>query len=244
MILKTSIWIIIFCAVILISLFIGFKKSKINRTQGMTFFVWSAILIPIIFVVLFGVIANRGINNDETEETDTDSVEETETADEYNMFEVVGSFNGLDSVSEYNSISGVSCEASSSLNSEKYGGDKLLDGNEDTCWQDGIADSYGIGEYLDFNFDENTDIKYLAILNGRVISPEKYEQNARPQILKITDPETDRTVDIYLEDIYNEYQVFELSGFENINNLVFSVQSVYDGSEYTDTVITEITFFN
>lgn len=223
----------------IIAAFVINKKN--TKRQAISFVSKASFLIPFLFVVISLILWNieRNKNYDDgdyvVEESDTE-VEESENADLAIIkcdYDAYGDLSPLD---------GVLCEASSSLDSSKYGGDKLVDLDDSTCWQDGIPDDVGLGETLTFTFAEPTKLTYIAILNGRNMSEEKYYQNARPSSITVYTG-AGQSATIQLEDIYNEYQCFQVDSYSETDTLTFQIDSVYEGSTYTDDVISEIRFY-
>ncbi|MBE5949632.1 MAG: hypothetical protein E7261_11500 [Lachnospiraceae bacterium] len=114
-----------------------------------------------------------------------------------------------------------------------------LDNDLSTMWQDG-EDGYGEGSELKFSFDDDVRLRCIRIFGGSGKSEKKYFENGR--VRDITVVIDDLACPVVLED-YNGYQLIWLDGDVYCDDVAITVNSVYTGSEYEDTCISEITFF-
>lgn len=115
----------------------------------------------------------------------------------------------------------------------------VLDCNYSTAWVEGVAGA-GIGQNLQFTFENAWMPKEISIVNGFAISNSLYLKNARPKELKLTF--SDGTVQIItLKDIMT-LQTFTLNTQQKISGLKIEIVSVYKGTLYEDTCISEIDF--
>ena len=121
----------------------------------------------------------------------------------------------------------------------RYGALNLFDNDPRTAWVEGKGDD-GIGEYLAIDFDDRRDARAINLLNGYTKSERLFFRNGRVRTLRVTGSNGART-DVTLRDDGN-WQRIELEGFEDVSWLRLEVVSVYSGSHYTDTAISELRF--
>lgn len=242
---QIKIWMIVL--IILIGMGIPFFSSLKSTYYGNKFDlrIWSAILTAAIgsFIMCFVFQMNdaEARNAEEVEISEED--EQTEEVEQVEKLSAMSYWYNAELYEKGNMdiISGVTCEASSTLGSSKYHSDKLLDGDDSTCWQEG-ADDYGIGESLKFNFETPSEIGYIRIVDGRADSETKFYQNGRVAALELYLPEKDESVELKLADTI-EPQLFEIKGAKDITELMLTIKDVYtEQAIYKDTVVSEITF--
>ncbi len=126
-----------------------------------------------------------------------------------------------------------------------YSGDKathgaynLLDGDLKTNWTEGV-DGNGEGEYVDFYFDDTYLITSITIHAGNHASPTAYEYNSRPKDIGLVFD------DIALSVTLKDAMVGQTITFEEpiwTSCLAIGIVSVYPGSKWEDTVISEVSF--
>ena len=130
-------------------------------------------------------------------------------------------------------------DVTSSLTSSKgveYVGDNLKDGDLATSWQE-AKDGFGAGEEITLNFKPNKKVRYIAIYNGKQTSEKEFIQNNRLKEIEIIIE--DYATELELDDTMTP-QILEISGIDKVNNIVIKIISVYEGTKYDDTVISEI----
>lgn len=139
-------------------------------------------------------------------------------------------------------------EASSSLQGESgYHPDFIRDGKLSTAWVEGSSGD-GEGEWIEISFGKPENITGIIIVNGYIKSEELYRANNRIKDLNIwASRETDTLVnDVTLSDRSfqgGQKAVGELlPGFKDVKKCRFKIKSVYKGSRYHDTCISEIIF--
>ncbi len=130
--------------------------------------------------------------------------------------------------------------------SSTYDGDRathiatnLIDGKRETNWTEGV-DGNGIGEYVHFEFQKEQTITGFRICSGNHSSDSYYTKNARPEEIKLTF-EDGSSEEFTLLDAKEEL-TFQLSEAVTTKTVRLSIQSVYEGSSWEDTVISEIVF--
>lgn len=130
--------------------------------------------------------------------------------------------------------------------SSTYDGDRathlatnLLDGKKDTNWTEGVEGN-GIGEYIQFTFNGSHTITGFRICSGNHASDSYYTKNARPKTVKLTFDDGTSEEFTFL-DVKQELS-FTLSKAVTTRSIRLTIESVYKGSAYEDTVISEIAF--
>jgi len=125
------------------------------------------------------------------------------------------------------------------------------DGDLSTCWQDGVEGD-GTGEVLVYYFDQPRYIVAMDIVNGRVISEEKYYDNNRIATMTLyyfSNGEVTASVEIVLEDVYGtepvHYELTEglMDEKYNCEGIQIVIESIYTGNKYNDLCLTDICFY-
>ncbi len=138
------------------------------------------------------------------------------------------------------------CTASSVLvgsSGKTYGTEYLFDEDLETSWQEG-EEGDGLGVTLTASFSETTNVKAIAFWNGNETAQERYEANNRIQGITVTvdcDGQT-YSADYALEDTMGE-QVLVFDTAIPVDSLAIRINSVYNGTIYQDTVLSEMAFF-
>lgn len=156
-------------------------------------------------------------------------------------------------LSSIHPISIVNATASSELTTNGYTFSIInsYDGDVDTCWQDGVAGD-GVGEVLVYYFDQPRYIAAMDIINGRVISEEKYYDNNRIESMTVycfLDGRMTASTVINFDDVYvvepAHYELTEGVMDEKYycEGIQIVIESVYVGEKYDDLCLTEIQFF-
>lgn len=112
----------------------------------------------------------------------------------------------------------------------------ILDGDETTNWQEGV-DGSGIGEYVYFTFDQEYQVDALTLKLGNWKDARYYAGNNRPKKLRIT-TDQDSWVIEFPED-RREFAV-QFSSPAPVKNFQVMIEDVYMGTQWNDTVISEI----
>lgn len=136
---------------------------------------------------------------------------------------------------------------SSSSASSVYSGDNLgkhvpenmYDGKLDTNWTED-ASGNGVGEYVVFYFDDTYAVYKLRIYIGSHYSAGAYKQNCRPKAITLTFSDGS-TEFIRLEDSYDE-QIITFNQYYYTDSIKITIEEVYTGTKYPDTVIAELDF--
>lgn len=141
------------------------------------------------------------------------------------------------------------CDAFSSSNrSVSYLAKNLVDGDLDTCWVAG-GQNDGIGESVTFVFDEPRKITEIGITSGYVKSEKLYLANNRPCTIQLTFDDQDPVLKVLRDEFIScdnedwSYQWFALDpDMSPVQKVVLKILSVYKGTKYNDTCISEVKF--
>jgi len=114
-----------------------------------------------------------------------------------------------------------------------------VDGDINTCWQDGV-EGFAEGTVFNFYFNEPKDIRYIRIRAGRADKDEKFYENGRPQYISIN--VGGQSWQLFLEDM-NAYQLVELTNVSDVDSVQLVIDTVYEGSKWEDTCISEVEFY-
>mgnify|MGYP003290453510 CR=1 FL=1 len=133
----------------------------------------------------------------------------------------------------------VQVTASSSLaeNNMVHSPERVIDGSFSTAWVEG-TEGQGLGETITVHFDDKYLISGVRINSGYQKSTELFEKNSRPSKLIFTFSDGSNQI-CELKDI-SENQVIELKIPVKTESISFTILSVYSGSKYEDTAISEI----
>ena len=160
---------------------------------------------------------------------------ENDVDNEYNAEKEAGYAN------DFSAGEGVFAEASSELEESSdltYVAHNAIDGSTSTAWVEGVEGD-GIGESISITFDNNeNEIDAICVRNGYEKSEDIFYKNNRI-----------KEASVEFEDGSIEY--FELMdhGYDQIvffdsphwgNSIVLTIESVYPGSRYSDTCVSEI----
>ena len=119
-----------------------------------------------------------------------------------------------------------------------YSPANLIDHDSETTWQEGEGDA-GIGQQLTFTFADSAIVSAIRLENGKVTSKEEFYKNNRMASFRMFD---DNMVLIELPDsIEVQYIIFENPSMKNQVTLI--LDSVFGGTKWNDTCITEIAFY-
>ncbi len=112
----------------------------------------------------------------------------------------------------------------------------LLDGNEKTSWQEG-KDDEGIGETVTLTLEKSYNVRFLVFKLGNWRSASSYEKNNRPENMTIA--LDGQSFSMTFPDEMEEFCV-ELSKDCPASEVTLTIDSVYKGSVYNDTCISEV----
>ena len=134
----------------------------------------------------------------------------------------------------------------SKLTGNVYASELIHDEDLSTCWMDGAPGS-GEGETLRFSLEEACLLVSFDLVNGRVISKEKYYANARMKEVLVSCYLEEKLVystQMEFQDFFYtkpvNYKLKEDDSAVECDRLELYVQSVYEGSRYEDLCVTEV----
>ena len=138
----------------------------------------------------------------------------------------------------------LSVNASSSLVEQAYGishtPEKAIDGDLTTGWAEN-APGVGIGESITLFLDSTYTVRGFVIHAGYQKSASLYERNARPAVLKLSFSNGE-SQSFTLQDLNGQQRISFAQPVET-DRVTFTIESVYNGTTYQDTVISELMLF-
>lgn len=135
----------------------------------------------------------------------------------------------------------VSATASSTIEQEKTTNEPLLmfDNDYGTNWQEGVPGS-GIGESVTAVFKQKEKVKYIGFRLGNWKTPDYYWGNHRPK--KLTLELGSFRTQAEFPDTCEEY-VMEITPACEADSLKITIDDVYPGANWDDTVISDINLY-
>lgn len=116
----------------------------------------------------------------------------------------------------------------------------VVDGDLTTGWVEG-ADGQGIGEIITISFNQETPVNGIFIYAGYQKSDSLFEKNSRPKDIVVSF--SDGTGEGFgLHDL-NDIQQIVFSSTKVTTSISIEIRSVYPGSKYEDTVISELVLY-
>lgn len=137
-------------------------------------------------------------------------------------------------------------QATSTLQENGYPHDVkfLQDGDNSTCWSEGVA-GYGIGEEILFKASNTQNINALFIKPGFTKSEKDFYKNGCPTKIKIKCGDIEGEADLsnfqYAED---SFLIVAFGKTFSVNECSITIEDVREGNKYEDTCITEIYFLD
>lgn len=118
--------------------------------------------------------------------------------------------------------------------------DRVIDGSLDTAWAEGVP-GYGVGQSITLVFDGEYQVSGLQIWAGYHKSEDLFYKNARPQQIRV----------ILTGGMEMTYSLQDVMGKQTLyfdtpavtDAVTILIDSVYPGTVYEDTVISEISLF-
>ena len=121
-----------------------------------------------------------------------------------------------------------------------HSADRICDGSLNDAWVEGAA-GQGIGENVRFTFDDVYCFSGMRINAGYQKTEDLYYKNSRPKKIKLTFSDG-RSKSFKLKDYYGMQQVDFDEPIES-DSVRVTIESVYKGKKYKDTVISEIEWY-
>ena len=113
----------------------------------------------------------------------------------------------------------------------------MIDGSLANAWAEG-ADGPGIGENLRLKLDDVYTVNTIYINAGYQKSSDLYKKNCRPKEITL-EFSNGVTMDYTLDDLNGQQQIV-LPNSVRTDSIKIIIQSVYAGTKYEDTLISEI----
>jgi len=127
-------------------------------------------------------------------------------------------------------------EVSSRLGGGDYGPGNLVDHNPATAWVEGVPGD-GIGQWVSLTFDYPMKFSRIFIHSGYCKSKDLLLKNNAPRTIRIITEAGEHTVNL---ERTIEQQTIRLPSPVASRWIKFEIKSVYPGSKYRDTAISEI----
>lgn len=136
-------------------------------------------------------------------------------------------------------ITSIVASSSLSENNMTHSAERICDGTLECAWVEGVI-GQGIGESISFSFDDEYLVKEIVFFAGYQKRRDLYYKNSRPKKIKIFF--SDGSIETKkLKDTYAK-QTIKLSNNVVTSFIRIEIESVYEGSGYEDTVISEVVF--
>lgn len=119
--------------------------------------------------------------------------------------------------------------------------ENTVDGSYRTAWVEN-ADDDGIGEWIELSFDRTYTINGIEISNGYKKSADLYAKNNRPHEVRLHFSDGSYQ-DYSLDDVFEGAQRLTFPKRVTTNLVRIEIRSVYAGTTYQDTCITELQVF-
>lgn len=137
-------------------------------------------------------------------------------------------------------ISNVSATSSLSEYGMTHSPGRLTDNDLTTAWVEGVS-GQGEGETVSFSFNSIYRVSGFTIYAGYQKNSDLYSKNSRPSQIELTFS-NGQTEMFQLADIQDK-QTFNLENPVDTSTVDLKIVSVYSGWKYTDTAISEISFY-
>lgn len=182
------------------------------------------------------------ITVDKMENKPNNSDQGLEESDDYEMLEVQEDiihrvYTSPELITKYLSFS-----TSSTLEGDNYSEGNLNDGEFTTAWVEGM-DGYGIGEKITISCDKDFELGALLIYNGYQKRTELWNKNSQVKSMNLyLDDEFVDVITLEKVDGFGQSQRINFEEYlgRNINSITLEITEVYEGTDYSDTCISEI----
>ncbi|MCO6184647.1 caspase family protein [Rhizobium sp. L1K21] len=121
----------------------------------------------------------------------------------------------------------------------RYGGVNLGDNQLRTAWVEGVAGD-GIGQSVLISFDSPKTINGIRLVNGYAKNGDIFAKNGRVrELLVATSSGYSQTITLHDN---SDWQRLDLPPLNDVSWIMLEIGSVYRGSKYKDTAISELRF--
>lgn len=127
-----------------------------------------------------------------------------------------------------------------SQGSNSYQVGNLADGDRSTAWVEGV-DGDGVGQSVVLVFGGPRPVGYLEIVNGYAKNADIFRKNGRVRDIEIRADKNKKRVRL---DDTDRVQRIDISDLGDASAVEVKIMSVYPGSKYDDTAISELRVYN
>lgn len=120
-----------------------------------------------------------------------------------------------------------------------YGAAFLSDGDTSTPWEEGVEGD-GIGEQITYEPEAGTKIQAIRIYPGNGRSDKAFQENNRPKTMTLEIDGKKQTLDF---DDAGHFYTFSSKKPVTAKKVKLIIDSVYQGSKWQDTCISEVEFY-
>lgn len=195
------------------------KAKAVKRAAGM---ICLAAAMGVLFLVLRTPLKNMAANLEPAK------------------FERVSDETGILNSLEH--LTGGTLEVSSQLTGKSgtvYGASYLMDGDTKTPWQEGVEGD-GIGEKITYQPEEGAAVCVIRIYPGNGRSESAFQENNRPETMTLS---MDGKEQILKLDDAGQFYTFSSKKPVKAKEITLTIDSVYKGSKWQDTCISELEFY-
>lgn len=137
-------------------------------------------------------------------------------------------------------ITSVKATSELSENNMVHSADRICDGDLKKAWVEGTSEQ-GIGESITFDFEDNYCVSGMIINAGYQKTKDLYYKNSRPKKIKIVISDGSYS-EVELKDIYGKQKI-KFDKPVVTNQIVITIEDIYEGNKYQDTAISEISWY-
>jgi hypothetical protein len=133
---------------------------------------------------------------------------------------------------------------SDGLNIYNYGPENLFDDDTDTAWVEGVP-GQGIGQWIVVSFDRMRLVKSIEVVNGYAKDHLIFQKNSRVKDIRVEFSGRDEPLHFKLKDSETPQPV-PLPDDRPLKAhwIKFTIESVYPGTKWEDTAISELHVFS
>lgn len=121
-----------------------------------------------------------------------------------------------------------------------YTASNVLDGKRNTCWSEGMEGS-GTGEFIMLYASRPVALHYISMMNGLCTDRETFYKNGRVRECEILLSDGSSLYYTLSGEFDDQPCVLEMPEGVSSDTVTIRILSVYEGSDYADTCISEIT---
>ena len=170
---------------------------------------------------------------------DTDTVTSTYIDQEIREIDTTVDFDKPRVIESWSSMG-----ASSFLheNENEHAAGDAFDEDDSTAWIEGV-EGQGVGEDWYMRWNQTCLVKGIKIKAGYQKDEDTYYKNSRPKMISLDFSRGMGRQQKYVLDDVDGEQIIRFEKPEKFSEISIIIESVYEGSEYDNTCITEVEFF-